>query len=48
MLNMGAVDGVLFGKEIIDRLPHITGEWVAAYRARKTGEVQRTGSSWAN
>ncbi len=34
MLHMGYVDEVLFGREVIDRLPSITSDWVAAYRAR--------------
>jgi hypothetical protein len=29
MLHMGYVDEVLFGKEVIDRLPHLVREWVA-------------------
>lgn len=34
MLNMGAVDEVLFGKEVFERLPTIVQGWVATYRAR--------------
>ncbi len=32
MLHMGYVDEVLFGREILERLPAIVGEWVAAAR----------------
>ena len=34
MLHMGYVDEVLFGKEIITRLPKITKGWVAEYKSR--------------
>jgi hypothetical protein len=34
MLNMGYVDEVLFGKEVVERLPHIVQEWVAAAKNR--------------
>ena len=29
MLNMGYVDEVLFGREVVDRIPTIAGEWLA-------------------
>lgn len=32
MLHMGYVDEVLFGKEVVTRLPLIVGTWVDAYR----------------
>lgn len=32
MLNMGYVDEVLFGKEVVDRLPIIAQAWAQAYR----------------
>lgn len=35
MLNMGAVDEVLFGKEILERLPVIVREWVKIERGRR-------------
>ena len=36
MLHMGYVDEVLFGKEIVTRLPVIVKAWVKAYRERGT------------
>jgi hypothetical protein len=36
MLNMGYVDEVLFGKEVIERLPGLVRSWVAAVRQRET------------
>ena len=36
MLHMGYVDEVLFGKEIVTRLPLIVKAWVKAYRERRT------------
>lgn len=35
MLHMGYVDEVLFGREVVNRLPEIVTEWVADYDARK-------------
>lgn len=35
MLHMGYVDEVLFGKEIVARLPEIVSGWVKAYRSRE-------------
>jgi hypothetical protein len=35
MLHMGYVDEVLFGKEVISRMPLIAKEWVEAYHARR-------------
>ncbi|MEI7731751.1 MAG: hypothetical protein WCO56_19420 [Verrucomicrobiota bacterium] len=35
MLHMGYVDEVLFGTEILDRMPKIAQEWVAMHKARK-------------
>jgi len=37
MLNMGYVDEVLFGKEVVERLPGLVRGWVAAARQRETG-----------
>lgn len=34
MLHMGYVDEVLFGYEVVERLPTIVNEWVAEYHAR--------------
>lgn len=34
MLHMGYVDEVLFGTEVLDRLPEIAKEWVALHKAR--------------
>jgi hypothetical protein len=43
MLHMGYVDEALFGREIVDRLPDLVREWVAALTARgtKTGSRKR-------
>ncbi|HPY31884.1 MAG TPA: hypothetical protein PLT00_13000 [Verrucomicrobiota bacterium] len=35
MLHMGYVDEVLFGREILERLPALVGEWVETARNRK-------------
>jgi hypothetical protein len=35
MLHMGYVDEVLFGSEVIERLPAIVSEWVTAAKARR-------------
>lgn len=35
MLHMGYVDEVLFGSEVLDRLPALAKEWVALYRAQE-------------
>lgn len=32
MLHMGYVDEVLFGREVVEEMPRIVGEWVATYR----------------
>ena len=32
MLHMGYVDEVLFGREVVEEMPRIVGEWVDAYR----------------
>ena len=34
MLHMGYVDEVLFGREVVEEMPRIVQEWVAAYRIR--------------
>jgi hypothetical protein len=34
MLHMGYIDEVLFGREVVERLPEIVKEWVAAVAAR--------------
>ena len=34
MLHMGYVDEVLFGREVIDRMPRLVKEWVKTARAR--------------
>lgn len=34
MLHMGYVDEVLFGSEVIDRMPELAKEWVALFKAR--------------
>jgi hypothetical protein len=31
MLHMGYLDEVLFGYEVVERLPEIVGEWVQTY-----------------
>jgi len=33
MLHMGYVDEVLFGREVIDRLPELVREWVGVAEA---------------
>ena len=35
MLHMGYVDEVLFGREVIEEMPRIVREWVAAYREKE-------------
>jgi hypothetical protein len=35
MLNMGYVDEVLFGYEVVERLPDIVREWVSIAKARE-------------
>ncbi len=39
MLNMGYVDEVLFGKEIVERLPRIVQGWVAIERAKQQNRI---------
>lgn len=41
MLHMGYVDEVLFGAELIARMPDIAKEWVKAYRDRETATRQK-------
>jgi hypothetical protein len=41
MLHMGLVDEVLFGWEVMERLPAIVEGWVAKYRARESAERNR-------
>ena len=36
MLHMGYVDEVLFGKEVLDRLPNLVKEWANTARSRST------------
>lgn len=36
MLHMGYVDEVLFGREIVERLPALVEEWVQAARTPKS------------
>lgn len=45
MLHMGYVDEVLFGREVVDRLPAIAREWVAI--ARKRGSFPSNDESLA-
>ncbi|MGH9739978.1 MAG: DUF7687 domain-containing protein [Candidatus Acidiferrales bacterium] len=40
MLHMGYVDEVLFGSEVVERLPALVGEWVSAARRRGSDERQ--------
>lgn len=35
MLHMGLVDEVLFGREVLERLPKVVNEWVTKYRERE-------------
>lgn len=39
MLHMGYVDEVLFGKEIVSRMPEIVKGWVEAYRTRSVAKT---------
>lgn len=32
MLHMGYVDEVLFGKDVVERLPRIVKDWIAKYK----------------
>jgi hypothetical protein len=41
MLHMGYVDEVLFGKEVITRLPAIVKGWVKSYRKRDRSTSNR-------
>ena len=41
MLHMGYVDEILFGKEVLARLPELTGEWIEL--AKKRGVSVRGG-----
>lgn len=34
MLHMGYVDEVLFGREVVERMPDLVGEWLVASRSR--------------
>ena len=36
MLHMGYVDEVLFGFEVLERLPDLVSEWVAISKSRAT------------
>ena len=40
MLHMGYVDEVLFGEEVIERLPAIAKEWLRALRQQKDNTMQ--------
>lgn len=37
MLHMGYIDEVLFGREVVERLPEVVKVWVAEYRVRTEG-----------
>lgn len=43
MLHMGYVDEVLFGKEVVDRLPTIVKGWTAALEQRNVGAARAAG-----
>lgn len=43
MLNMGYVDEVLFGYEVVERLPALAAEWVALAKAEASKEPQIKG-----
>ena len=34
---MGYVDEVLFGREVVEEMPRIVGEWIDAYTLRAAG-----------
>lgn len=40
MLHMGYVDEVLFGREVVERLPSLAAEWVATAKKMAAGEPQ--------
>lgn len=37
MLHMGYVDEVLFGREVVEEMPRIVGEWIEAHTLRAAG-----------
>lgn len=43
MLSMGYVDEVLFGREVVERLPALAAEWVALAQAKAAEEPQIKG-----
>lgn len=40
MLHMGYVDEVLFGREVVERIPPLAASWAAAYRDRDSRAAQ--------
>ena len=40
MLHMGYVDEVLFGREVVERIPALAASWAAAYRERDSRRAQ--------
>lgn len=36
MLHMGYIDEILFGSEVVERLPNLVNEWVEIYRSQTT------------
>ena len=40
MLHMGYVDEVLFGREVVERIPALAASWAAAYRERDSHGVR--------
>jgi hypothetical protein len=39
MLHMGYVDEVLFGREVVSRLPRLVAEWVEVVRSRSLADA---------
>ena len=40
ILHMGYVDEILFGREVVEEMPRIVGQWLAIHRQRKTINTQ--------
>ena len=40
MLHMGLVSEVIFGREVVDRIPAVVPDWVAAHRSRAAHEAE--------
>ncbi len=40
MLHMGYIDEVLFGKEVVERIPPLTGDWIRSWTIRESDSVR--------